>query len=74
MPADEADTNIQHLQLSDVSDLAPLVQAGEISKADALLVQELPACPGNTMTKASGFHLPPCCLSQTIQRSKASEL
>ena len=36
MPADEADTNIQH---RDVSDLASLVQAGECSKADALLVQ-----------------------------------
>lgn len=39
MPADEADTNIQHRKLSDVSDLAPLVQAGECSKADALLVR-----------------------------------
>jgi len=39
MPADKADTNIQHRKLIDVPDLGPLFQAGECTKADALLVR-----------------------------------
>lgn len=39
MPADKADAQIGHRKLSDVPDLAPLFQAGECTKADALLVR-----------------------------------
>ena len=37
--ADKADASIEHRKLSDLPDLAPLFQAGECAKADALLVR-----------------------------------
>jgi hypothetical protein len=40
MPADAADAKIEHLKLSDVPSLAPLFQAGESTKADALLARK----------------------------------